>query len=1196
MYIDSRLWKFTEGVRLRIAAATAIGALAAAVGVAKLALMGWLLARVFQGESLASLWLPFALVGGVIVLRGFLEYWRTMIAHRTAARVQVRLRERLYSRICALGPAHFGQQATGSVILSVIDGVEQLETYFGQFLPQVLVAVLTPMAVFVFVAHLDVPVATVLLAAALFSLVAPQVFKGWDRAKSRGRNRAYKAFAAEFLDTVQGLATLKAFGQSGARGRQLAAKARELFHSTMGVMAIAGMTRGIADTGVAVGAAAALGLGAYRVSAGAMSLEALLVVLMMGVEVFRPLRELRAILHQGVLAQAAAQALFQLLDAEPVIRDDAAPGDTAILAPTVAFENVHFAYPGGRQPVHNGLSFDIGAGERVAVVGSSGAGKSSIVRLLLRFFDPDAGCVRVGGRDLRHLPLAEVRRRFAVVSQDTYLFHGTIEDNLRLGKSEATPAELEAAARAANIHDFIVGLPRSYGTVVGERGLRLSGGERQRVAIARALLRDAPILVLDEALSSVDAENEAVIQEALDRLMEGRTTLVFAHRLSSIIGADRILVLEDGRVVECGSHAQLMARRGAYHRLMAAQAVNGQRDDTVLLANGEEAATVEQAANGLDPTTPADSILRAEGLGWWPAIVRLMAHATPWKGRLAATFGLGITRVFALIGVGALSALVVAALKEGEPYGGLLVALAVVAPAAGIVHWLESWAAHDMAYRMLADMRIALYEKLDSLAPAYLLRRRSGDLISVATQDVETVEFFFAHTVAPAFVAVLVPLTVLTVLGLFGWPLALTLLPFLAAVGLSPFLMRRRVDALGSRSREALGELNALAVDTIQGLGEIAACQQEAGMGRTFLSRVRAYHRVRLPFFRDLTLNVAAIEVATGLGGLAVIVCGAHLVASGDVAASVLPLMTLLAMSAFLPVSEIANIGRQLADTLGSTRRLHALDGEEPAVADRPGLAPKKPEAVGGAELEMADVRFAYPGAGRQALEGVELKVPSGHTAALVGPSGAGKTTTAHLLMRFFDPASGMVRLNGSNLREFPLDALRDRIALVSQDTYLFNDTLGANILMARPGADEGDLAEAVTQAALDEFVASLPAGLDTPVGERGMQLSGGQRQRVAIARAFLKDAPILILDEATSHLDAVNEGLVQKALADLMHERTTVVIAHRLSTVRNADVIFVLSGGRVVETGSHDTLVACNGLYARLVARQTASTAAAAD
>src|SRR5262249_12937584 len=284
------------------------------------------------------------------------------------------------------------------------------------------------------------------------------------------------------------------------------------------------------------------------------------------------------LLHNGMLGLSAAQAIWSLLEAQPAVQDDARPSNVG-LTPTVAFEGVTFAYPGGRRAAHEGLDFTVRAGERIGFVGPSGAGKSTIARLLLRLHDPQQGRVLVGGRDVRTLTLAELRRNIAVVSQDTYLFHGTVEDNLRMGKPGAAAAELEAAARAANALEFIEKLPQGLRTVVGERGVRLSGGQRQRIAIARALLRDAPILVLDEALSSVDAESEAVIQEALDRLMRGRTTLIFAHRLSSVIGADRILVLDDGRVVESGRHADLMERRGAYHRLMAAQLREGDAAD-----------------------------------------------------------------------------------------------------------------------------------------------------------------------------------------------------------------------------------------------------------------------------------------------------------------------------------------------------------------------------------------------------------------------------------------------------------------------------------------------------------------------------------------------------------------------------------------------------------------------------------------
>jgi ATP-binding cassette subfamily C protein CydCD len=1206
MYFDRRLWTFTEGLRWRIAGAVLISLISAAVGIARLALLGWLLAKVFQGAGLDELTVSFIFIAGVMVLRGGLEYWRTMIAHKTAALVQLEIRRRLYDKVIELGPAHFGLERTGDVIASAIDGVEQLETYFGQYLPQLIVAALLPLAIFAFVALLDPPVAALMVAFALVTLIAPAAFHAWDSAASTARGRAYGAFAAEFLDSVQGLATLKAFGQSGARARLLAEKARAVFRSTMWVLATNSLSRGITDTGIAVGAAATLALGAYRVAAGAMSLEALLIVLMLGIEVFRPLRELRMLLHDGMLGQSAAEKIFAILGARPLIRDDHGerpPGRA--LAPSVAFEGVSFAYPGARGPAHRGLSFEVAAGERIGIVGPSGAGKSTILRLLLRLYDPQAGRVRIGGRDLRAFGLDELRAQLAVVSQDTYLFHGTVEDNLRFGKPDASWDEIEAAVRAANAEAFIRRLPQGYRTVIGERGIRLSGGQRQRIAIARALLRDAPILVLDEALSAVDAENEAVIQQALDRLMQGRTTLIFAHRLSSVIEADRILALEDGRIAESGSHDELMARRGAYHRLMAEQARDAAPEDLALLADGAGAMGTGGAGAGaagadlpgMDEAAqmePTDAILRAEGLGWARVIAILMGLMRPWRGKLTLTFLFGVLRVCALIGVGVLSALVVAAVKAGAPFGGLLVGLAVIAPLAGILHWLESWLAHDMAFRLLAEMRIALFDKLDKLAPAYLLRRRTGDLTAMATQDVEKIEYFFAHTVAPAFVAVLVPGAVLVTLIAYGWPLALALAPFLVVTAFAPFFMRGRIDRLGSRAREALAELNAHAVDTIQGLAEIVAFQQAERRGAAFVERIRACHRLRLPFFSDLTIQTATLEVATGLGGLAVIVAGARLVADGSLDSGVLPLLTLLAMSAFLPVSEIANVGRQLADTLGATRRVYAVHDEPVAVADGPGVVARG--GRGGAALEVEGVGYSYYGANRPALSRVSFTVSAGSTVALVGPSGAGKTTLAQLMMRFWDPDAGAIRMDGANLRDYRLDALRGRIALVAQDTYLFNESLRHNILIARPTASEAEVEDAVERAALGEFVATLPEGLKTPVGERGMRLSGGQRQRVAIARAFLKDAPVLILDEATSHLDAVNEMLVRRALEDLMHDRSTVVIAHRLSTVRGADRIVVLDGGRVVEIGNHAQLIARTGLYARLVAHQMTGTASAAS
>jgi ATP-binding cassette subfamily C protein CydCD len=417
--------------------------------------------------------------------------------------------------------------------------------------------------------------------------------------------------------------------------------------------------------------------------------------------------------------------------------------------------------------------------------------------------------------------------------------------------------------------------------------------------------------------------------------------------------------------------------------------------------------------------------------------------------------------------------------------------------------------------------------------------------------------------------------------------LGLVLLPFVLIAILAPALLRRRIDRLGAAARAALGRHNAHVADTIQGLAELVAFQAVTRRRKEFARLVRAYQQLRLAVLHDISIQDVQLEVMMGLGGLAVALVGGLLAAGGRLDASVLPLLTLLAASAFLPISEIAHVSRQLADTFASAQRLRTVHDAPILVADGPGT-PAPPAGRGGA-VRLDGVGFTYPGRARPALRGVTLAIRPGATVALVGPSGSGKTTLANLLLRFWDPREGAVSLDGCDLRRFRLDDLRGRIALVAQDTYLFNDTLRANVALAKPDAAATEIAAAIARAALGDFVAGLPNGLDTRVGERGVQLSGGQRQRVAIARAFLKNAPVLILDEATSHLDAVSEAQVRQALVALMRDRTTIVIAHRLSTVRDAELIAVLDGGRLVETGSHGELIARGGLYAELVERQLA-------
>jgi ABC-type multidrug transport system fused ATPase/permease subunit len=433
--------------------------------------------------------------------------------------------------------------------------------------------VVAPIGILAYLWSLDPPMAIVMAIFLPLSLAAPWAFRQLTAHRSHWHWKAYSEFSAMFLDSLQGLPTLKAFALGKARGRAIAEQAAALLSATMRILAVNLWSTGFMDLAVSGGAAVALAVGALRAADGHITLSTLVVIMLLGGEIFRPARELGRLHHQGLNGISAAEGIFRLLADRPEVADPEPSTPPRLGKPSVQFKGVTFGYDGGQRPALRDFTLHVREGETVALVGASGAGKTTVFNLLLRYFDPQSGRVLVGGVDVRDVPLDQLRAQYAIVSQDTYLFHGTVGENLRLARPDASERDLEAAARAANAHDFISRLPAAYDTLIGERGLRLSGGERQRIAIARALLKDAPILLLDEPTSSVDAENEEIIQDALRRLAHGRTTILVAHRLSTVAGADRIQVMADGAIVESGTHAELLALGDAYARLVAAQQI-----------------------------------------------------------------------------------------------------------------------------------------------------------------------------------------------------------------------------------------------------------------------------------------------------------------------------------------------------------------------------------------------------------------------------------------------------------------------------------------------------------------------------------------------------------------------------------------------------------------------------------------------
>jgi len=569
-----------------------------------------------------------------------------------------------------------------------------------------------------------------------------------------------------------------------------------------------------------------------------------------------------------------------------------------------------------------------------------------------------------------------------------------------------------------------------------------------------------------------------------------------------------------------------------------------------------------------------------------PTFLRLTLMVRPWWHGVILNLIAALANQGAGIALGVTGALIVARVATGATTAELtpyLLALGILTLGKAVLAWLDMWLAHNLAYGMLSWLRSSSYNALEPLAPAYTLKRRSGDVVSMATSDIETIELFFAHTLVPAMVMLVVPTALLVGLFVMAPPLALVLLPFIFMVAILPLMGRRWADPRATEVRGLQGLVNAHLVDSIQGMRELVSFGRGESRAKEVRERSEQFAAAQDRYSQLVGLLGGITETFVALGSFAVLLTGAHLVGSSAMERWQLPLVLVMAFAAFLPVMNVANVARNLNQVAAAARRYFEVIDEPVLVQERTTDSPGQVTPA----VEFDAVTFAYLEDEPPVLTDLTLQVMPGETVALVGPSGAGKSTCVSLMLRFWDPREGTIRIGGIDLRDFPLDDLRRRISVVQQDNYLFNTSIGENIRIGSTDASQGDVEEAARAANIHDFIAGLPDGYDTVVGERGAKLSGGQRQRMALARAFLKNAPILVLDEATSNLDSENERLIKAAVARLMAGRTTLVIAHRLSTIIAADRVVMIDQGTVVASGRHADLAAEDGPYAQLIAAQ---------
>lgn len=944
-----------------------------------------------------------------------------------------------------------------------------------------------------------------------------------------------------------------------------------------------------------------------------LTLAGLLLIVLLSAEFFIPMRQLGSYFHVAMNGMTSTKRIFALLDTpEPAHGTATLPatagtdagtdagtkaGTKADGGITVSFDHVGYSYDSADSgaavqqtnsapaPALTDLTFTAYPGQLTAIVGISGSGKSTAAALLAGTLTGYQGSLTLNGVKVSDLSGETLARTITLIGASSHLFAGTLRENLLMAlpddgqngeaASDAVDSRLWDALEQARIADFVRSQPDGLDMTIEPDAANLSGGQRQRIAIARALLHDSPVFVFDEATSSVDVESEELILATIRELVQSRskTVIMITHRMANAEHADQVVVLEHGKSVETGTHAELMAAGGVYAKLFTTQA-----DIENFGADHPQPASLTASASGSGAAVGAAPAAAPAEMSTFQVIKRLLGEAKPLAGLMVAASTAGTIGHLAATFLPVFGIIAGFALAGNPVWGmsaaGAITAMIVCAVLRGLTRYVEQYLNHNVAFHLLALFRSKAFAALRRLAPAKLAGKGKGDLIAMLTTDVELLEIFFAHTISPVAIAVTTTIVYAIVAATLSPWMALALIVSHLIIGIIvPRFFATGVRNLGPAIRGAAGELDNVMLDDMRGLDEIIRFGRGEDRAQAIEDRTRALWRdhAKLSRVNGRFAGVGGLLVAlltSAAAGIAINLAGVNLY---DIPALVAA-FALLA-SSFGPTLALAALPANLTQTFASARRLFGLMDEAPAVVET-GTANSDYEG-----MRLDRVTFAYPGEGSEAiLADFSLDVPQHGILGIQGPSGRGKSTMLKLLMRYWDPQRGQVTLSGTPLPQIDVHARRRIQAMMSQETHLFDGTIRENLLIALPeseirnggaaGVLDARLREALAKASVLDLIDSLPDGLDTQVGELGDRLSEGERQRIGLARVFLRNADLVLFDEPTSRLDALNEAIILRSIhelskseqnADKGQDVAVVLVSHRESAMRVADAVLNL-------------------------------------
>ncbi|MDT5303168.1 MAG: ATP-binding cassette, subfamily bacterial [Mycobacterium sp.] len=1179
-------------------------------------------------ERSLPLWL--GILVGVGLASFVFNYLRRSVGGRAAVRVQRDLQVRVHHHLQYLDADRRDEMRSGdimsraSVDLTLIQMfLQQLGVAYGNItllvVSLVVMVVLSPLLALIMV----VSVPTFLFIAMRFR--SKSFPASWMDQRFQG------SVAGVVEEAVTGVRVVKAFGQQGQEQDALHGEAGKLFQSRLRTARVTAVYAAALDAIPGLTQLAALALGGWLVMNGQVSVGVFLAFASYILQLVAPVRFLSGLMATSQQARAGAQRIVELLSVQASVQEPHEPVVLTEPVGLVEFDHVDFAYPRG-EPVLHDICLRIEPGERVAIVGASGSGKSTLAHLIARFRDATSGAVRLDDRDVRAYSLTSLRASVGMVFEEGFLFSTTIRDNIAFGRPDASDDEVEHAAVAAHAHGFVAGLPEGYDTLVGERGFTLSGGQRQRLALARAALTNPTVLILDDATSAIDARTEQAIHRSLEEVLARRTTVLIAHRHSTLMLADRVIVLDHGRIVDSGTTEELLAHSQLFRELLtgpdaeapystppeapairldpAAWPEGVSRLGAPKMSSYTSEAATRAASGSHGPGVSADTSTLAGLASVSPKLlaavealpplrddpnIDLAQAMTPTRDLTMASVFRPFRRPLLLAGVLVVADVVLwisapVLIRYGIDHGVMkrsqqaLGAVCLVLLAVQALIWINTRVmvvyTQRTAERMLFGLRVRTFAHLQRLSLNYYEQHMAGKIMTRMTSDVEAFAQLLQQGLLTAMVSLLSCAGIAVALAIFDPLLALAtaaVLPFLIA---STLWFRHESGRTYLLARERISVLYANMQESLAGVAVSQAyCQQPANEER-FAVLADAYCAARVrsaelmarffPFLMLLSTVAKAIAIA---------VAAPRLVA-GDLSYGVLIAFLLYLDQFFTPIQQLSFVFDQWLQArvaLIQLRELLQTPSGTPAAETG-----ARPDRLAG-RIQLDHVTFAYASTGLVAMDDVTLDIPPGQTVALVGTTGAGKSTLVKLIARFYDTTSGTVLIDGLPIKELDMVAYRRQLGYVPQEPFLFSGTIRSNIAYGNPDAPDLLVERAARAVGAHAFIAGLPHGYHTPVSEQGRSLSAGQRQLLGLARALLVDPRILLLDEATANLDLATEAQVQRAMGQVSRGRTTIVIAHRLQTARTAERVLVVDNGLIVEDGSHDELLALGGRYAGL-------------